>query len=454
MEITRGKIQKAKKVVIYGPEGIGKSTFAAKFPGAVFVDTEGSTNDMDVARLPRPTSWNMLFDEIEYIKTHTDECRTLVIDTVDWAELLCVEHICAVHNKKGIEDFGYGNGYVYTKEEFGRFLNKLSDLIEVGINVVLIAHAQLRKFEQPDELGAYDRWELKLGKKTQSQTSPLVKEWADMLLFANYKTFSVAVTAVLDGPNDLAQEGANANEILIPKMSMSGLADYDKQTGYALGDVTLDYETKKCDYDRGRMFTVDAMDNIESAGIAFGRLSGEFLRTQVVPELDTWRLAKYAGYASGNNVATGAIADGKAGIAAIRAGKTAIKNAEAKTETCYLFISTTLKGMIDDLDTTASKKAMEDWAGVIEVPASRFFDKVTLTKTGAGGFATTGGKAIDFLIVDKNAAIQYQKHTVSKIITPEQNQTADAWKFGYRTVGIAEAQDNKKVAIYVHKAGE
>lgn len=100
MEITRGKIQKAKKVVIYGPEGIGKSTFAARFPGAVFIDTEGSTNDMDVARLPRPTSWNMLFDEIEYIKTHTDECRTLVIDTVDWAELLCVEHICAVHNKK------------------------------------------------------------------------------------------------------------------------------------------------------------------------------------------------------------------------------------------------------------------------------------------------------------------------------------------------------------------
>lgn len=210
MEITRGKIQKAKKVVIYGPEGIGKSTFAARFPGAVFIDTEGSTNDMDVARLPRPTSWNMLFDEIEYIKTHTDECRTLVIDTVDWAELLCVEHICAVHNKKGIEDFGYGNGYVYTKEEFGRFLNKLSDLIEVGINVVLTAHAQLRKFEQPDELGAYDRWELKLGKKTQSQTSPLVKEWADMLLFANYKTFSVAVGK--DGKKHKGQ-GGTASEV-------------------------------------------------------------------------------------------------------------------------------------------------------------------------------------------------------------------------------------------------
>lgn len=86
--------------------------------------------------------------------------------------------------------------------------------------------------------------------------------------------------------------------------------------------------------------------------------------------------------------------------------------------------------------------------------ASGRVDRVDVAATGAGGFATTGGKAIDFLIVDKNAAIQYQKHTVSKIITPEQNQTADAWKFGYRTVGIAEAKDNKKVAIYVHKAGE
>ena len=78
---------------------------------------------MDVARLPRPTSWNMLLDEINYIKAHPEECKTLIIDTIDWAESLCVEHICAIHDKKGIEDFGYGNGYVYAKEEFGRFLN-------------------------------------------------------------------------------------------------------------------------------------------------------------------------------------------------------------------------------------------------------------------------------------------------------------------------------------------
>ena len=192
MEITRGKIKKAKKVVVYGPEGIGKSTFASKFPDPVFIDTEGSTNSMDVARLPRPTSWTMILEEIDYIKKTPGVCRTLVIDTIDWAEQLCIEYICDKHQKNGIEDFGYGNGYVYVKEEFGRFLNRLSDLIDLGVNVVLTAHAQMRKFEQPDELGAYDRWELKLGKKTSSQTSPLVKEWADMLLFCNYKTHTVA----------------------------------------------------------------------------------------------------------------------------------------------------------------------------------------------------------------------------------------------------------------------
>lgn len=193
MKITKGIIPCAKKVVIYGPEGIGKSTFASQFPDPVFIDTEGSTNSMDVARLPKPTSWQILLEEIQYVKTYPEVCKTLVIDTVDWAESMCIQNICDKHQKSGIEDFGYGNGYVYTKEEIGRFLNKLSEVVEVGVNVVLTAHSQIRKFEQPDEMGAYDRWELKLGKKTSSQTSPLIKEWADMLLFANYKTFSIAI---------------------------------------------------------------------------------------------------------------------------------------------------------------------------------------------------------------------------------------------------------------------
>lgn len=193
MDIISGKIHSAQKVVIYGPEGIGKSTFAAQFPSPLFIDTEGSTNNMNVRRLKKPTSWEMLFEQIEFAIGHHSLLKTLVIDTIDWAEMLCIKSVCSKHQKNGIEDFGYGNGYVYVKEELGRLLNRLDDVIDAGINVVLTAHAQIRKFEQPDEMGAYDRYELKLGKKTSSQTAPLVKEWADAVLFANYKTIAVAV---------------------------------------------------------------------------------------------------------------------------------------------------------------------------------------------------------------------------------------------------------------------
>jgi GTPase SAR1 family protein len=187
MQITRGKIPTAQKIIIYGPEGIGKSTFASQFPNVIFIDTEGSTKHMDVARLPKPSSWSMLLESVKYIKTHPNECGTLTIDTADWAERLCIEDICAKYKKTGIEDFGYGKGYVYLEEEFGRLLNLLEEIIELGINVVFTAHAQMRKFEQPDEMGSYDRWEMKLEKKT----APMIKEWADMVLFANYKTYVV-----------------------------------------------------------------------------------------------------------------------------------------------------------------------------------------------------------------------------------------------------------------------
>ncbi len=191
MNIIKGKIKKAQKVVIYGVEGIGKSSLAAKFPNPIFSDVEGGTNKLDVARFERATSWALLRSQAEYIKNNPTLFKTSVIYTIDWAERLCIESICAVHGKKGIEDFGYGTGYVYIYEELGKFLNFLEDIVDVGVNVVLLAHAQIRKFEQPDEMGAYDRYELKLGKKTSSQTSPIVKEWADMILFANFKTFAV-----------------------------------------------------------------------------------------------------------------------------------------------------------------------------------------------------------------------------------------------------------------------
>ena len=181
--ITKGKVESAKKVVLYGPEGIGKSTLASCFPDPVFIDTEGSTKELNVARYPKPESWH---DVIIAVKDCAAEapCKTLVIDTADWAEQLCVKATCEKQGVSGIEEFGYGKGYVYVAENFTELLKACDKCIEAGINVVFTAHAQMRKFEQPDEMGAYDRWEMKLSKKV----APLLKEWADMVLFCNYKT--------------------------------------------------------------------------------------------------------------------------------------------------------------------------------------------------------------------------------------------------------------------------
>lgn len=181
--ISKGKVETAKKVVAYGPEGIGKSTLASQFPDPVFIDTEGSTKELDVRRYPTPATWS---DILTYVDDAISEipCKTLVIDTADWAEQLCIKAVCERMNVKGIEDIGYGKGYVYVTEEFGKLLTKCNELIDKGVNVVFTAHAMMRKFEQPDELGAYDRWEMKLTKKS----APLLKEWADMVLFCNYKT--------------------------------------------------------------------------------------------------------------------------------------------------------------------------------------------------------------------------------------------------------------------------
>lgn len=186
MQITRGKIPSAIKTVIYGPEGIGKSTLASKFPDPLFIDTEGSTKQMDVARLPTPKTWADILDEVKYIYQHPECCKTLVLDTADWAEMLCAEKI---FDGQGIESPGYGKGYQMLADAFRELLQELEKVIAAGIHVVLTAHAAMRKFEQPDEMGAYDRWEMKLQKKT----APIVKEWADMVLFCNYKTTVVNV---------------------------------------------------------------------------------------------------------------------------------------------------------------------------------------------------------------------------------------------------------------------
>lgn len=234
-EITSGRVERPQKVVVYGPEGIGKTTIAAQFPSPLFIDTEGGSGHLDVRRLPSPDSWQMLVDEVTWVRDYPAECGgTLVLDTADWAESLCIKKVCSKAGKSGIEDFGYGRGYTYVKEEFGKLLNLLSECVERGLNVVVTAHAQIVKFEQPDEAGAYDRWEMKLSRK---QVAPMLKEWADAVLFANFKTV-VIKDVDREGKVTKARAAGGKNRVLYCTHS----ASWDAKNRWGLPDeVPMDW---------------------------------------------------------------------------------------------------------------------------------------------------------------------------------------------------------------------
>ena len=139
LNITSGVVRRAQKVVIYGPEGIGKSTLASKFPNPLFIDTENGTQHMDVRRVDAPTSWAMLMETVRAVRDNPNVCGTLVLDTADWAEMLCVSHVTANAQVDSIESFSYGKGYVYLQEEFGRLLNLMSEVVDRGVHVVITA---------------------------------------------------------------------------------------------------------------------------------------------------------------------------------------------------------------------------------------------------------------------------------------------------------------------------
>lgn len=281
------------------------------------------------------------------------------------------------------------------------------------------------------------------------------KKYIDMLDEV-YKLSSL--TSDLDGDSTLVRAGANTNEIIIPKMSMDGLADYSRNGGYVGGSVTLTNETVTFNYDRGRRFGVDNMDNEETAGVAFGKLSSEFIRTKVVPEMDAFRFATYAGTAGISKVGAGAtLADGAAVMAALLVAINEMDENEVPQENRILYITPTLHNMVLSLDTTKSRELLAGFSKIVKVPQSRFYTSIDLQDgtTGgeeAGGYVKTPvtGKDINFMIIHKPALLQYPKHTVNKIIEPVDNQTSDGYLFFYRAYGLADMYENKVAGIYLH----
>ena len=185
MNITRGPVKSAIKMLVYGPEGVGKTTFASRLPGCVFIDTEGSTKHMDVARFDSPSELGDVVEQLSYVVACPEKFGTVVIDTVDWMEKLIFDAVCRDKKISNIEEIGYGKGYVYAKQLMQQILALLQQIVDLGVHVCLVCHSIIRKFEQPDEMGSYDRYVLKLNEKN---IAPIVKEWVDMMLFVNYKT--------------------------------------------------------------------------------------------------------------------------------------------------------------------------------------------------------------------------------------------------------------------------
>lgn len=187
LTINSGKISRAVKTVIYGTEGIGKSTLASQFPNPLFIDVEGGTAQMDVRRIEAPRDWTELVAIVNEVSRNPGICGTLILDTADFSEQMLIGWICKKYKKTGIEDFGYGKGYTYLMEEWQQLMAAFDAVIKAGMNVTVIAHARQRKIELPDQAEAFDHWEMKLSR----QVAPLLKEWADLLLFLNYKTYVV-----------------------------------------------------------------------------------------------------------------------------------------------------------------------------------------------------------------------------------------------------------------------
>ena len=263
-----------------------------------------------------------------------------------------------------------------------------------------------------------------------------------------------ATTAILESDAILARQGANANEIIIPKLDMDGLGDYGRNSGYVNGDVVMTNQTVTFNYDRGRKFSIDSMDNEETVGLAFGKLAAEFVRTKVIPEQDAFRFAIYAKLA-GTKI-SGTLAQGTDVLLALQNAISAMDNAEVPNESRHLFINPDLLIAAQNVDTNKNRDILACFASIKKVPSARFYTAIDLLdgKTGGeekGGFKkASAGKDINFLIVEKSAILQFTKHKVNKAIPPEDNPDADAWIFNFREYGLADVYENKTAGIYLH----
>lgn len=270
---------------------------------------------------------------------------------------------------------------------------------------------------------------------------------------------NASVTADLTSDNTMVRAGANANEIIYPQISVSGLGDYSRNSGYTDGSVNLEWITSKFNYDRGTKISVDVMDNEESRDIAFTMAGSELMRTKVAPEADAFVFATLAGIEGISKATPATYADATEFLNALIVAKNKMDEDEVPEEGRILYATPTLMNGVMALDTTKSREILNSFTVKKKVPQSRFYTAIDLLdgkspSEEAGHYKkATEGKDINFMIVHKPAVIKFDKHTVSDIIPASANPSADADIAKYRKYGIVDVFKNKVAGIYLsHKA--
>ena len=266
---------------------------------------------------------------------------------------------------------------------------------------------------------------------------------------------SASVTADLTSDNTMVRAGANANEIIYPQISVSGLGDYSRNSGYTDGSVNLEWKTAKFNYDRGTKISVDVMDNEESRDIAFTMAGAELMRTKVAPEADAFVFATLAGTTGISKATPATYADATEFLSALIEAKNKMDEDEVPEEGRILYATPTLMNGVMALDTTKSREILNSFTVKKKVPQSRFYTAIDLLDGKSSGEEAghykkaTEGKDINFMIVHKPAVIKYDKHTVSDIIPASANPSADADISKYRKYGIVSVYQNKVAGIYM-----
>lgn len=269
------------------------------------------------------------------------------------------------------------------------------------------------------------------------------------------------VSGVLNSGRRMVRAGHNAKEVMLPKISVTGLGDYTRNVGYKTGAITYEFETKTFNYDCGIRLFADMMD-VEEAGVndCFVEAGAELMRTQVAPEADAFTFAQIASH-TGVTVDTEDLSEAEAVdvLKALREITSAMDEKQVTLGSRYLFISPTLKGVLDDYsyaNPTMSNRVLERFARVVEVPQVRFYTAIDLksgdTEFGYAKAAT--GKAINFMVVEKSAVIKFDKHVASRVFSPDELEALDSYMMKYRKYGIVELFDNKLDGVYVSAATE